>query len=201
MIILEHLGVCVLLPLWLNRNKFDPRAKKCAFLGYPIGIKGYKVMDLSTSQFFISRDVFHESSFPFLSSSPNATALPDPFIISQSGVFHSEQSPPILPIFVPPISININLEPLSMDIDLAYQDVPMAFDGSFMDIDDFIESDNSIPPTIPTPTPPPTLRKSSRSHHPSSYLQDYKCHYAGSPYDLSYCLSYSPFSIPSSCLF
>lgn len=88
-----------------------------------------------------------------------------------------------------------------MDIDLAYQDVPMAFDGSFMDIDDFIESDNSIPTTIPTPTPPPTIRKSSRSHHPSSYLQDYKCHSAGSPYDLSYCLSYSPFSIPASCLF
>ena len=100
----------------------------------------------------------------------------------QSGVFHSEQSPPILPIFVPPISINTNLEPLSMDIDLAYQDVPMAFDDSFMDIDDSIESDNSIPTTIPTPTPPPTIRKSSRSHHPPSYLQDYKCHSASSPY-------------------
>lgn len=131
-------------------------------------------MGHSTSQFFISRDVFHESSFPFLSSSPNATALPDPFIFSQSGVCHSEQSPPILPIFAPPISINTNLEPLSMDIDLAYQDVPMAFHDSFMDIDDSIESDNSMPTTIHTPTPPPTLRKSSRSHHPP-YLQDYKC--------------------------
>lgn len=57
-----------------------------------------------------------------------------------------------------------------MDIDLAYQDVPMAFDDSFMDIDDSIESDNSIPTTIPTPTPPPTIRKSSRSHHPPSIL-------------------------------
>lgn len=59
-----------------HRTKFQPRGRKCVFIGYQVGIKGYKVYDLENHQVFVSRDVtFHESVFPFLSGSNVEVAL------------------------------------------------------------------------------------------------------------------------------
>jgi len=49
-----------------NRTKLDPRARKCVFLGFKTGIKGYVLLDTLSREIFITRNViFYENIFPF----------------------------------------------------------------------------------------------------------------------------------------
>ncbi|XP_019184652.1 PREDICTED: uncharacterized protein LOC109179609 [Ipomoea nil] len=65
----QHLRVFGCLPYATivgPKTKMESRVKKCIFLGYAGGTKGYKVYDLAFKELFISRDVvFHELVFPF----------------------------------------------------------------------------------------------------------------------------------------
>jgi hypothetical protein len=66
---LEHLRVIGCLSYVHNQHhkgdKFATRSRKCVFVGYPYGTKGWRVYDLELGTFFNSRDVvFCENEFP-----------------------------------------------------------------------------------------------------------------------------------------
>jgi hypothetical protein len=67
---LEHLCVIGCLAYAHNQHhkgdKFASRSRKCVFVGYPYGTKGWHMYDLELDVFFNSRDVvFCEDKFPF----------------------------------------------------------------------------------------------------------------------------------------
>ncbi|KAF7802733.1 putative mitochondrial protein [Senna tora] len=60
-----------------NKKKFDERAKRCVFVGYASGYKGFKLYDLDSKRMFVSRDVkFYEKEFPLKSVIDKCSAEP-----------------------------------------------------------------------------------------------------------------------------
>ena len=146
------------------------------FLGYPHGVKGYKLYDLETKTCFLSRDVvFKEFVFPFKPWTSKLTS----FTPVNHSVFPSQHCTLDQLSLLPSVSAEFSLTPTLSNITVS----PYKFLDLMHSHDEFshsnppIDSDPSnisVVPELVAPNVVP-IRQSSRVHKPPTYLRDYHC--------------------------
>lgn len=96
-------------------DKFASRSRRCVFLGYTYGKKGWRLYDLEREVVFTSRDVvFQEDVFPYLTQSSPVVAVPSPIITPPTNPIVDDLSADV----TPPITLVVdNSASPSSDLD------------------------------------------------------------------------------------
>ncbi|PNX95813.1 retrovirus-related Pol polyprotein from transposon TNT 1-94 [Trifolium pratense] len=163
-----------------HKSKFDNRARKCVFLGYRPGMKGYVALDLHNHAIITSRHViFEETVLPY----PVNTTTP-------SWELHSPSNSSS-PLSTSPIELTNDHETTNQT---SNDQIPSPSTEPFIDNTPVI-SDHDIVDSPITPSSPP-LRKSTRLKKPPSRLMDYNCNAVThkTPYPITNFISHSHLS-------
>ncbi|KAK3037432.1 hypothetical protein RJ639_031926 [Escallonia herrerae] len=149
-----------------DHDKFAPRSRRCVFLGYPPGKKGWRVYDLETNQVFFSRDVkFEETVFPFTTPlGPSPTPATTTFCPAWDCAEHPMASPPVIGGDTPPVTGG---DPPPSPAATPSPGLSGITAGPDPEI-----SSSASPPSSPT-APSPTLGRGKRQKKVPSVLKDY----------------------------